>query len=107
MTRAGDLRQHGRLQRPTRVDSPLGGSELIYEDAGVAWCALGAPRMGERIEAGRVDGIATHRLEFRFRDDVRGGWRFVPNGRVFRILATSNPDGRRRMLICLAEEEGR
>lgn len=108
MTAIGRLSQRLVLERPVAVGDGAGGRVETFAALGEVWAEIVPAGAGEREIAGRLDGVASHRIAIRYRGDVRGGMRFVTaDGRVFRILATFDPDGRRRRLVCVAEEEGR
>lgn len=107
MTRISDLSMRLALRRPVLADDGAGGTVTSFEAAGEAWGAVMVRGMAERFDDERLDGVVTHRIRFRHRTDVSGGWRLEAGARSFRVLAASDPDGRGRWLDLLAEEEGR
>lgn len=103
----GRLRHRATVERPVTVPDGGGGSVTTWETVAAVWVAIDALSATEKEEAGRLDGIASHRVVLRFRDDIRGGMRLTRGSRRFRLLASHDPDGRGRFLILTAEEEGR
>ena len=103
----GRLRHRATVEQPVRIADGGGGSVTGWETLATIWVAIDVLSATERDEAGRLDGIASHRIVTRFRDDIRGGMRLIRGSRQFRLLASHDPDGRRRFLILTAEEEGR
>ena len=103
----GRLRHRATVEQPVTVADGGGGSDTTWSAVASVWVAISALSAREREEAGRLDGIATHRIVMRFRDDVRGGMRLVRGSRNYRLLDSRDPDGLGRFLILTAEEEGR
>lgn len=103
----GRLRHRATVEQPVAVPDGGGGSATVWEMVATVWVAIDALSAAERDAAGRLDGIASHRVVMRFRDDIRGGMRLTRGSRRFRLLASHDPDGRRRFLILTAEEDGR
>ncbi|MEP5453666.1 head-tail adaptor protein [Roseibium sp.] len=83
-----------------------GSASLVYLFAGDDFAQIKPLRHSEALRGGRLEGIATHQLRLRYRDDVAGGWRILSGPRAFRILSTTVADDRSREITCLAEEEG-
>lgn len=103
----GALRSHVALQSPQEVDDGSGGVTVSWANVATVWADVSAISMREASVAGHLDGVVTHRVRLRFREDVSGGWRVLYGERTLRVLATRDADGRRRFLECLCEEEGR
>ncbi|MGH2343322.1 phage head closure protein [Segnochrobactraceae bacterium EtOH-i3] len=103
----GRLRHRATVARPVRTPDGGGGAETGWETVAAVWVSITALSAAEKEAAGRLDGVATHRVVMRFRDDIRGGMRLTRGNRTFRLLASHDPDGSRRFLIVTAEEEGR
>ncbi len=103
----GSLREQVQLQTPQETDDGSGGVTLTWMGVASVWAAIDPLSQRESVVADHLDGIVTHRVQLRFRDDTRGGWRIIAGARTLRVLATRDPDGRRRFLDCLSEEEGR
>lgn len=103
----GGLRRRVAIERPDEAPDGAGGRLVGWLAAGHAWAEIAPAGANEAAVAGRLDGVATHRVTIRHRADVGGGWRLVAGARVLRVLAAFDPDERRRRLILICEEEGR
>jgi SPP1 family predicted phage head-tail adaptor len=107
VTGAGALRHRLVLERPDDAPDGAGGVVAGWTAAATVWGAIAPVRADEAVAAGRLDGLATHRVEIRHRGDVAGGWRVRTGGRTLRVRAALDPDERRRRLVLVCEEEGR
>jgi SPP1 family predicted phage head-tail adaptor len=106
-TDIGHLRDQVHLQQPLEVDDGSGGVTTSWMSVASVWATITPRSQREASVAGHLDGIVTHRVRLRHREDLRGGWRIVKGTRILRVLVVSDPDGRRRFVECLCEEEGR
>ncbi|MBD8874855.1 head-tail adaptor protein [Roseibium polysiphoniae] len=104
--RAGAYRTPVALEQPVHTAAADGSASLVYLFAGDDFAQIKPLRQSETLRSGRLEGIATHQLRLRYRDDLAGGWRVLCGPRAFRILSTTAADDRSREIICLAEEEG-
>jgi len=103
---AGAFNLAVELHQPVRTDTPDGAVSVVLVSAGSDFAQLHLVSQREREVMDRLESAATHRITLRYREDVAGGWSLISGTRAFRILAAHDPDGRRRVLQCLAEEEG-
>lgn len=102
-----NLRDQMQLQQPLETDDGSGGVSVSWISVASVWATIQLRSQREASVADHLDGIVTHRVRLRHREDVRGSWRIVLGARILRVLAVSDPDGRRRFVECLCEEEGR
>lgn len=88
------------------LDSPdgFGGTTRRYAAGPQLWGAVEMLSAAERLCAGRPEAAVTHRVTLRYREGVTGAMRLASGLRRFRIKAATDPDGRRRDLVCLVEE---
>lgn len=88
------------------LDEPdgFGGSLRRYAPGPVLWGALTPLAATNRVEGGRSDRVATHRIGFRYRPGIAPPMRLAAGPRRFAIRAAGDPDGRRRELVCEVEE---
>ncbi|WP_430512864.1 phage head closure protein [Pannonibacter phragmitetus] len=105
MSGAGDLRCLVRLWKPGRTVDAGGAVQTSFEDIGADHAAVRLRRQTERASDARADGVATHEIRLRHREDIGGGWRIADEAKSYRVLAAADPDGRRRWTLCLCEEE--
>jgi SPP1 family predicted phage head-tail adaptor len=104
---AGTLRRRVIVERAEGAADGGGGRALAWSAVGTVFAAVRPLRADEREELGRLDGVATHRVEVRFGLDLRAGDRLVFDGRTLRVLAVHDADERRRRVVALVEEAGR
>ncbi len=103
---AGRLRTRLAFERESTVPDGGGGRTGGPVPVATLWAQVMPVDAACRIEAGRLDGIVTHRIRIRARGDIGGGLRARTATRRFRILAGHDEDDSRRFRILLAEEEG-
>ena len=92
------------LDLPRETPDGFGGVVRSFEPGPALWGSIEALRAGDRVRADRTESAATHRITLPFRPDVTGANRLSLGPRRFRVAAAFDPDGRRRSLVCLAEE---
>ncbi|MEJ8473953.1 head-tail adaptor protein [Roseibium algae] len=102
---AGLYRHPVTLQQPVHTVAADGSAALIYAEAGDDFAAIRPLRQGERQSGGRLEGVITHEIRLRHRDDLAGGWQVISGARSFRVLSTFETDGTAREITCLSEEE--
>lgn len=102
---AGRYRVPVTLEQPVQTVAADGSATLVYVEAGTGFAAIKAKSQRQDGLEGRFQGIVTHEIRLRYRDDLTGGWRIKARNRVFRLLAVTDPDLKSRELLCLAEEE--
>jgi SPP1 family predicted phage head-tail adaptor len=99
----------GRLKRRLRLERVTVAPDgtVTWAPAATVWAAVEPVAGTEREAGGGLAGVATHRVTLRHRTDVTSRDRLAAGARVFRIVATYDPDEARRFLVALVEEEGR
>lgn len=103
---AGRYRTPVFLLEPRRLETVGGQAELQFEPAGEDFAEITMQNLVERFFAGRYEGMATHKIRMRYREDIQGGWLITSGTRRFRVLAALPSDQRRQEIICLVQEEG-
>ncbi len=99
--------QRGRrfvLELPLESPDGFGGVIRSYQPGPQLWGAIEIIAEAERRRADRPESLVTHRVTLAFRDGVAAPMRLTCGPRRFCIKAASDPDGRRRDLVCLVEE---
>jgi head-tail adaptor len=104
---AGALRRRLVIERAGGTADGGGGREIAWSPVATVFAAVRSLAADEREDFGRLDGVATHRVEVRAGVDLRGGDRLAAAGQTLRVLAVRDADARRRRLVALAEEAGR
>jgi SPP1 family predicted phage head-tail adaptor len=101
----GLLRHRVQVERRVGVPDDAGGETIAWEPVTTLWARIDPVRAGEQTVAGHLAAVVSHKLTFRWREELTGGMRVVFRERRFRILAVFDPDERRRYVVALAEEE--
>ncbi|WP_417684648.1 head-tail adaptor protein [Roseibium sp.] len=102
----------GRYRTPVTLEQPVvthgadGTASLVYLSAGADFAAIRPSRLREELRGERLEGVVTHEIRLRHRDDITGGWRMSAGLRRYRLLSVAQGDDRGTELFCLAEEEG-
>ncbi|WP_417667349.1 head-tail adaptor protein [Roseibium sp.] len=103
---AGRYRTPIELEQPVVTHAADGAASLVYLAAGSDFAAIRTLRQREDLRGERLEGVVTHEIRLRYRDDVIGGWRMSAGLRRYRVLSAAPRDDRGAELFCLAEEEG-
>ena len=101
----GLLDRRAILEEPFGAVDALGGRPRGWRAVAdiSAHLAPIASEVRERFD--RRDGVLTHRVTLRHRADVRHGMALRFGQRRLLIRSVSDPDERRRYLVCRCEEE--
>ena len=100
----GGLRTRATLLSPVETSDEIGGVARTFTALATVWCRL-EPILGdERFDQGRVEEAVAYRVAMRWHADVAASMRLSVGTRMLNIIASADPDGRRRRLIMLAEE---
>lgn len=105
---AGRLRWRVTIQHPTRTVSNTSGEKAVAfgtNDADVTvWAEIKPVTAREQIQATQTQGIATHVITMRYRDDVTDQCRIKFGDRIFNITGVINPEELGVSLQILATE---
>ncbi len=101
----GWLRHRVVIEAAEATPDGAGGETLAWETLATVWALIEPVSAAERVVAGRLTGVVTHRITLRFRDDVTGGMRVLFRGKRYRVLTAGDPDERRRYLVLKTEME--
>ncbi|MDB5297661.1 MAG: phage head-tail adaptor [Phycisphaerales bacterium] len=107
--RAGDLRNHLLIQRPTVIESPTGAvSTTEWEDDGFVWAAIRTSRGYEQRAAGtpQVATTWTHEIRARYSPYLNNTCRLIREGRIFEIVSVVDVDDRHLEMVIQAVERG-
>jgi SPP1 family predicted phage head-tail adaptor len=92
------------LELPREVPDGFGGVLRSFAPGPELWGVIEMLSGTERVRADRPEQAVTHRVTLRYRAGITGAMRLASGLRRFAIRAASDPDGRRRELVCLVEE---
>ncbi|MGV6871732.1 head-tail adaptor protein [Pseudochelatococcus sp. B33] len=109
MTRHANIaarRQRFALERPIEEKDGAGG--VIRRFACMAWvwgsiAAIGTASAARDVQE-RPELAQRYRIVMRWRAGLDGTSRLRLGGRVFAVLSATDPDGRRRELVVVAQE---
>lgn len=102
----GTYRTPVTLLQPIFAQDEGGEASVTLEEVGLDFAAISLAGQAEQLVAGRLEGVLTHKISLRYREDVTAGWKITTARCTFRVLAVADPDDRRREVLCLVEEEG-
>ncbi len=98
------LRTRMGLFAPVEVQDETGGVARSFAQIATLWCNMEPFSGDERFYGGKVEEDVSHRITIRWRGDITGAMRLYLGSRQFNILASSDPDNRRRRLMILVQE---
>jgi SPP1 family predicted phage head-tail adaptor len=102
--RAGLLRHRVTIQQATTTTNERGAKVPGWEDVATVWADVRTPTGRERTANETTVATLTHVVTVRYRRDVTAAHRIKWDERVLSLLATPDPDNRRRMLVCQCQE---
>jgi len=97
------------LQAKTLTPDTGGGYAESWNEAAPAptvHAAVVAVSGGKQEQAGQSVALQRFKISTRYRSDILPEMRFVEGNLIYRILAVSEPDGRKKMLEISAEGGG-
>ena len=100
----GGMRARLTLQAAVDTASLDGGATRVFADVADVWAAIEPIAGDAAFAADRAEDVAMVRVTLRWRADVLEGQRFVDGARMLVIRSKSDPDGRRRFLVCRCQE---
>lgn len=101
----GNLRTRIGIYVPQTTPDGLGGVETSWVLYGQTWAHIAPHTTRERTENGRAATLKTYRIVIRWQRDFPERARVMWDGRILRILTSSDPDTRRERLHLICEEE--
>jgi SPP1 family predicted phage head-tail adaptor len=104
MTDPGELRQRLVLEQPVETPDGAGGVTRSYATVATIWAAVTPVSARGDTVADERAATVTHRITIRARADVTTRHRLRDGGRIFRIVALRDRDGRGRFTEIDAEE---
>lgn len=101
----GRMRRLLSLRKETCAPDGAGGAATAWVETARVFGAVEGLAGDDGSEAMRATGRIRYRVTLRYRAGVGAGQRLVEGARVLTIRAAFDPDGTRRRLVCLCEEE--
>lgn len=95
-----------RLVIESAVETPdgAGGVHRSFVVAASVWGRVTPLRASDSVVAAAPGQTLTHRVLMRFRSNMDTTMRLRDGSRRLAIRAVYDPDGRRKLLVCLCEE---
>lgn len=103
---AGWLRRRVAIEAPLYPDDGIGGAGRDWRRLADVWASIEAITGVAHASDDRAGQRIVYRIRLRWRRDLTSEMRLLVSGRVLRIAAVFDPDGRRRILECRATEDG-
>ena len=101
----GRLRTRLGLYQPATVADDLGGTVTSWTFQRMIWGAVTPKAISEIRENGRLAVTQSYRVVIRYDAHFPERARLVWNGRILRVIASSDPDTRGERLHLICEEE--
>lgn len=102
--RAGTLRQRVTIQAPTVTTNERGAQTPGWSEVATVWADVRTPTGRERSGDNLTVATLSHVVTMRYRAGVTAAHRLVWGDRVLSLVATPDPDNRRRVLVCQCQE---
>jgi SPP1 family predicted phage head-tail adaptor len=102
--RAGQLRQRVTIQQATTTTNARGARVPGWADVATVWADVRTPTGRERTANEATVATISHVVTLRYRADLTAAHRIKWGDRVLSLLATPDPDNRRRTLVCQCQE---
>lgn len=99
------LRTRIGIYRVQTTPDGLGGSTTTWPFWAAAWANIKMLSPRQSFDNGRAEISAHYRVVIRHRDNFPERARLIWGDHTLRVLATSDPDGRRERLHLICEEE--
>lgn len=100
----GALQTRLTIEIPNEAADGLGGVTRRWTSGDAVWCDITTLSTQQRLEAEQLGQTLTHRVTLRWRAGLTTQMRFRRVGQVLAIRGVSDPDNKRRELVCLCEE---
>lgn len=101
----GQLRSRVGLYHAVVTPDALGGAQTTWQLHRAAWADIRPAAPRSAYEQGRETITMSYRAVIRFEDNFPKRVRMMWGDRILRVLAASDPDGRRERLHLICEEE--
>jgi SPP1 family predicted phage head-tail adaptor len=101
------LRRRLVIEVPVEMPDGAGGVSRDFAPRDTVWGAVKTATgqtSAERERAGRGELGLRHSVTLRWRPDLDGTMRLRDGERLYAIIGVADPDGQRRLLVCLVEE---
>lgn len=92
------------IEMPIDVPDGFGGILRSYQPGPRVWGAIELLSTMERLRAGGLETLVTHRVSLPYRTGMSPDQRLSLGLRHFRIRSADDPNGRREQIVCLVEE---
>lgn len=103
-TRAGRLRHWVTVRRPQQVQDTKGGYTTAWTQIARFKADIEGLAGREAMLADTLQGISAYRITARWRAGIRpSDQATLPDGTVLNIASATDPDGRRRDLVIMAD----
>lgn len=102
----GALRHRVTLASPTLADDGGGGGTLTYTDVVSVWARVQSRSSDDAVIGHARRAVTRLDVRIRWRSDVNSTWRVRYDDTLLPIVGLADPDGRRRWLDLIIEEEG-
>lgn len=100
---AGRLNRRIAIRRKTMLSDGHGGQNSSWDTVATVWAETKSQNGREAVIAGALQGISAWRIVIRYRAAVTTADQVRIDGRDYNIRTIEDPDGRREMLVIIAD----
>lgn len=104
---AGRLRERVTIQRQSVTRDDYGGEVIAWVNVKTVWASILPRSSAERFISGSAQELSkiSHTVRVRYRSGITPKMRLAWGSRVLYVETITDPDGRRRELVLMCEEE--
>ncbi len=101
----GEMNQRIIIEELATAHDDGGGYSQEWIAFAAAWASVKGITGSERYAAHQIEAVIDHEVKIRYRTGIKAAMRIRNSDRVLNIKAVFDPEGKRRVLILLCEEE--
>lgn len=104
---AGRLRELVTIQQQSVTRDEYGAEVIAWVDVATVWASVLPKASGERFISGAAQELAkiSHTVRVRYRSGITPKMRLAWGSRLLYVETLTDPNGRRRELVLMCEEE--
>lgn len=102
---SGRLRKRVSIQDYTQTKDEYGEITKVWFTTGKAWAEVIPFNGTEKFQAEQTDDRISHKVTFRFREDLRADMRILFKGRTLGIEFVQQIEERNRKTVCMCLED--
>lgn len=101
----GELNQRITIEEFVTTHDDGGGYSQEWTAFAAVWASVKGITGSERYAAYQIEAVIDHEVKIRYSTGIKAAMRIKHGERILNIKAIFDPEGKRRVLILLCEEE--